>query len=165
MRLKARLLVIVLSALALFILPSSPRRVTAQWPASQCIKSFYSEWQNPCANCCNNAGLDIDAIASVGDGSPGYQSAYLSTYDCGGGSGCSGYNCGTGEYYEAMDDPTCCSTSSMSCSFDSNCCTGYVCDLSWNQCTSCVPSGDNAYYQSDCCSGTGSYDLGMYWCE
>ena len=165
MRLKARLLVIVLSVLAFIVLPPPSQRVNAQWPGSQCITSFSSEYESPCANCCNNPDIDINAIVTANNTSPGYKSAFLSSYDCGGGSGCSGYNCGTGEYYTAMDDPTCCSQSLMSCNGDNDCCIGYACDLSWDQCASCVPNGDYAYRQSDCCSGFGSYDLGMYQCQ
>lgn len=40
-----------------------------------------------------------------------------------------------------------------------------ACDLSNHACTSCVPYGDYAPQEGDCCDGLGNYDNGMYYCE
>ncbi len=164
MGLRARLFLVTLFVGLVLLLPRPPH-INAQWPASQCIKSFFTEYESPCANCCNDPTVSIDAISSPDNTSPGFQSAFLSNYNCGGGTGCTGYNCGTGDYYQQEDDPTCCSGTQMQCTSDSACCTGYACDLTLQQCASCVQAGDYAQLQWDCCSGTGNYDNGEYQCE
>jgi len=67
MKPNSRLLIMLLSLGALLLLPPPPQRVYAQYPADQCIQSFFSEYESPCANCCNNPSVQIDAIDTTGN--------------------------------------------------------------------------------------------------
>jgi hypothetical protein len=124
------------------------RAIRAQWPNDQCITSFYTEWDYPCPNCCNNATLEIDQIVTPDNTSPGDISASLATYNCGGGTNCSG--CGGGEYYEQVQDPSCCGGNGSYCSSYSDCCCGLMC-LSTHICSWCVDYGGECGTDWDCC--------------
>lgn len=140
---------IVLIGALIFVINGS-KSVRAQWPNDQCITSFYTEWDQPCPNCCINATLEIDQIVTPGNTSQGDMSASLQTYNCGGGTNCSG--CGTGEYYEQVQGPSCCGGNGSYCSSSYDCCNGLTC-LSYNICSWCVDYGGECGTDSDCCGG------------
>jgi len=158
MKTTGRFLTLLLFGGALLALPQLTRKIHAQWPASQCITSFSSSWDDPCPNCCANAGLEIYEIDTPNDTSPGDKSALLQTFDCGGGTNCNG--CGSGEYYEETDDPTCCGSNGAYCGSDSDCCNGLLC--ADGMCSWCRNYGDQCSDGSECCSGL--CDSGTYTC-
>lgn len=70
---------------------------------------------------------------------------------------------GRGARVHAQDQ--CCGQNGALCNSSSDCCSGLLCDTSWQECVTCIELGDG-YCQSmsDCCSGT-YCDLGSGTCQ
>lgn len=80
---------------------------------------------------------------------------------CGNDGNCS--QCASGN---ACDQSQAKCVSCNACFSDTSCSNCQeACDLSNHACTSCVPYGDYAPQEGDCCDGLGNYDNGMYYCE
>ncbi len=156
-----KIVLLTICAVAVVLLPRPIPKVLAQ--GQQCIASFATIWESACQSCCANyfSAGDINEITGEQDPSPGNQSAMDQQVNCGSPSQGCGWACGVGDYYVPYTDPSCCYPNYYYCGSDYDCCSD-VCDLSAGTCVSCVPSGDQADSEFNCCSGTWSY---APWCD
>ncbi len=166
MRRTAKFLILLLLVGALLVLHITPPPARAQAPPQPCDKTISHYTYYPCPNCCSDSSDSSEnEYAGISDSSPGCMSVGDITVKCGSAQppNCTADQCGTQTYPDNVvaDDAGCVATNNgKACTTDAPCCR---CDLTTRNCTSfCVPNGDTAVSESDCCSG--SWDPNTHEC-
>jgi hypothetical protein len=147
MRRVARILKLVVFAVALAILSDSGSGPYAQqWTGYQCV-TFYKETLE-CPACCTESSNYFENSITALQSGYGIESAFISNYSCGSKEpGC--YAECSGEYEEAVRDfPACCSEVGFYCDTNLPCCDS-LCQN--HHC--CVQRNHRCDDDSECCSG------------